>query len=78
VLLRSKTLVFCEVKTRSDATYGAAVEAVTPVKQARIRRLAVRWLAQERPVLGLVRPTELRFDVAAVTGESVEVVEGAF
>ncbi len=38
-------LVVVEVKTRSGAGYGGAAGAVTPAKQRRLRRLAVRWLA---------------------------------
>jgi putative endonuclease len=38
-------LVVCEVKTRSGLVYGTPVEAVTPAKAARLRRLASRWLA---------------------------------
>ena len=38
-------LVVCEVKTRSSTTFGTPVEAVTPAKAARLRRLAGRWLA---------------------------------
>jgi Holliday junction resolvase-like predicted endonuclease len=54
------------------------VEAVTAAKQARIRRLAVRWLAQEGPALGRARPDQLRFDVASVAGGLVDVLEAAF
>ena len=39
------TLVFCEVKARSGVGFGSPFEAITPVKAARLRRLAVRWLA---------------------------------
>lgn len=41
-------VVVCEVKTRSGTGYGAPEEAVTPVKAARIRRLACRWLQDNR------------------------------
>ena len=54
-------LVFCEVKTRRGVGFGHPVEAVTPVKQRRLRTLAQRWLAahdQHAP--------ELRFDVVGV------------
>jgi putative endonuclease len=55
------TLVICEVKTRRGLGYGTPIEAVTPMKAARLRRLAARWLA-ERPD----RPTQVRFDVIGV------------
>jgi putative endonuclease len=53
-------------------------EAVTRSKQARIRRLAVQWLADNGE-----RAAGLRFDVAAVVPDGrgqwiVDVFEGAF
>lgn len=39
-------LVICEVKTRSGLDFGAPLEAVTPVKARRLRRLAALWLAE--------------------------------
>lgn len=74
VLERDGVLVFCEVKARSSDRFGAAVEAVGPRKQARVRAAAVRFLAAG--ITGA--PRRIRFDVAAVTGGNVEVVEGAF
>ena len=73
-----RTFVFCEVKCRTSDAFGMPVEAVTRDKQARVRRLAARWL-EDAPVPA----REIRFDVASVTrapdGELVvEVLEGAF
>ena len=67
--------VVCEVKTRSSLNYGHPAEAVTVVKQRRIRRLAARWLAEGGPPFN---PTEIRFDVAAVLPGEISVIEGAF
>jgi putative endonuclease len=73
VAAQGETLVFCEVKARSSDAFGVPAEAVTATKQARLRRLATRWLdASDR------RPRELRFDVAAVLGDDLEVIENAF
>ena len=36
-------LVFVEVKTRSSVAFGHPLESVTPVKLARLRRLAAAW-----------------------------------
>jgi putative endonuclease len=71
-------LVFCEVKTRRSARFGAPVEAVTAAKQARLRRLAGRWL-EEHGTGGRA----VRFDVASVVpgsggGLEVSVLEAAF
>src|SRR5258708_22670349 len=65
VLRRGRTIVFCEVKTRSGTAFGEPVEAVGAVKQARLRRLAGRWLSENRARVGAA-PSELRFDVAAL------------
>jgi putative endonuclease len=78
VLRSGSTIVFCEVKTRRSVAFGLPAEAVTPAKQARIRRLAVQWLAE------CARSADvLRFDVAAVRpdgrgGWIVDVLEAAF
>lgn len=64
VLREGDVLVVCEVKTRSSVRYGTPHEAVTDIKVARLRRLAVRWV-EERGVavrdiridlVGIVRP----------------------
>jgi putative endonuclease len=73
IVKQGRRLVFCEVKTRTTTAFGAPAEAVTRPKQARIRRLAARWL-QEAPI----RAVSIRFDVAAVLGGEIEVIEGAF
>jgi putative endonuclease len=72
---RGPVLVVCEVKARSSVAFGSPLEAVTAAKQARLRRLALAWLEGAGPS---VRGTALRFDVAAVLGGDIEVVEGAF
>ncbi|MCU1452704.1 MAG: putative endonuclease related to Holliday junction resolvase [Acidimicrobiales bacterium] len=73
VLARGRRVVVCEVKTRTTAIYGVPAEAVTPAKQRRLRALAATWL-QEAPFA----PQEVRFDVAAILGGRLEVIEGAF
>lgn len=46
VLRDGDVLVFCEVKTRASAAFGAPLEAVTAAKVARLRRLAARWMRE--------------------------------
>jgi putative endonuclease len=70
---KGATLVFCEVKTRSSSAYGSPAAAVTADKQKRLRRLALRYLAEAS---GPRR--RLRFDVAAVTPDSIDIIESAF
>lgn len=60
VAQRDRLVVFCEVKTRQSARWGMPAEAVNHRKQARLRRLAARWLAEWRP--GSV---DIRFDVVS-------------
>ena len=78
---RDHVRVFCEVKTRRSTAFGTPAEAVTSLKQARIRRLAVLWLSTQT---GNTAPiTELRFDVASVVvGEggvaTLDIIEAAF
>ncbi|MGH9090817.1 MAG: YraN family protein [Acidimicrobiales bacterium] len=67
------TVVVCEVKARRSDRFGSPAEAVTPAKQRRVRRLGARWLREHR-----VRCREVRFDVAAVAGGRVTVLEAAF
>lgn len=74
VLRRGRSFVFCEVKARSTPAFGAPVEAVTRAKQARLRRLAARFLEEEAPV----RAREIRFDVVSILGGELSVIEGAF
>jgi putative endonuclease len=73
VLRQGATVVFCEVKSRSTARFGTPAEAVTHDKRQRIRHLAARWIEDSS-----FRPAQIRFDVAAVLGEELEVIEGAF
>jgi len=73
IVRRRRTIAFVEVKTRRTAAFGVPAEAVTPAKQARIRRLAAAWLAENE-----VRTDEVRFDVVAILGDDLEVIEAAF
>ena len=45
---RRRLLVFVEVKTRSTTAFGDPLEAVGEAKAIRVRRLASRWLADNR------------------------------
>jgi putative endonuclease len=55
-------LVVCEVKTRRSTVAGLPVEAVTPIKLARLRRLAAAWLAEHESGW-----PDVRIDVVSVT-----------
>jgi putative endonuclease len=65
-----RTLVVCEVKTRSTDRLASPAEAVTRAKAIRLRRLGVRWLSGQRSRRAedrlIERVTELRIDVIAI------------
>ncbi len=62
VAVDGRTVVFVEVKTRRSADAGHPVEAVDPIKQRRLTRLAVTFLKRR----GLLDESA-RFDIVAVT-----------
>lgn len=55
------TTIVIEVKTRSSLDYGHPLDAITPRKLARLRRLAGEWCSTQE---GL--PRHLRIDVIGV------------
>jgi putative endonuclease len=79
ICARGRTLVVCEVKARRSTTHGDPLEAVTTSKQRRLRLLAAAYLrSQAQAQAQASRWDEIRFDVAAVLGTDLHVVEGAF
>jgi putative endonuclease len=62
-----------EVKARATNSFGSPFEAVTQVKQKKLRIAATKFLASHRDLHG-----EIRFDVVAVLGTQVEVLHNAF
>jgi putative endonuclease len=89
VALDGDVLVMCEVKTRRGVGFGTPLDAVTPAKAARLRRLALRWLADQRSSVlegsasEFARYAEVRFDVVSVLRPvsgptTVEHLRGAF
>jgi putative endonuclease len=76
VAAQRRTLVVCEVKTRSDARFGSPLEAVSRQKRSRLRRLAVRWVIAHGVLFD-----EIRIDVIGVLrdpagGFTIEHVQG--
>jgi putative endonuclease len=79
VARRGRLHVFCEVKARSSAAFGLPMEAVGALKQARVRRLAALWFAEQPLGYGPRRHGgPVRFDVVSILNGEVEVIEGAF
>jgi len=56
------TCVFVEVRSRTGADHGHALEAITPHKRAQVIRTARRYLDAETP-----GASGYRFDVIAIT-----------
>jgi putative endonuclease len=73
IVALANTVVFCEVKTRSSDAFGVPASAVDWKKQRKLRALAAIWLQAAD-----VRPRAVRFDVASVLKQRVEVFEAAF
>jgi putative endonuclease len=81
VLSDGRTLVFCEVKTRSLGSGGEPFDKLDLTKQAQVRRMAAAWLAEvtDRPW-----HDDLRFDAVGVLLDRqgglvrLDHVQGAF
>ncbi len=65
VVLHCGSLVAVEVKTRRGEGFGDPLEAITPVKLARLRRLVVAFADEHREALG-GRARALRVDAVSV------------
>ena len=71
-----QVMVVCEVKTRSSTTFGTPLEAITRTKQARLRRLASRWLVAHGVLfdevridaVGLIRRPSGEYEIEHVRG----------
>ena len=75
VVERAEVTVFVEVKARASDRFGSPALAVDRRKQQRLRRIAALWLAEQGH---RAAARTVRFDVVAVTGTRLEVIEGAF
>ena len=73
IALDDETLLFVEVKLRSNERYGTPGEAVNCAKRRRICRAALTYLHE----IGEVE-VPMRFDVIEVTPDGVNHLPGAF
>jgi putative endonuclease len=73
VALDGAALVFVEVKTRSSRAFGGPADAVDHRKAARVRRLAVRWMAARRESGDATFWQSIRFDVVTVVRQRSEM-----
>ncbi len=69
-----KTLVFLEVKGRSNEKFGSPFEAVNKSKQIKIIKTALHFIKQNN-----IKPEEIRFDVVGIMPDSkIEHLKNAF
>jgi putative endonuclease len=61
---QGEILIFVEVKTRKNETYGRPFSAVNKEKRKRLSRAAVNYLKKKN-----IKPEYIRFDVIEVVGE---------
>lgn len=73
VMKDSHTLVFIEVRLRKNTQYGSPLETVNNIKQGRIIKAAQAFLQDAKS-----KDPQCRFDVVAITPNSIEHVEDAF
>ncbi len=70
------TVVFVEVKTRSNLSFGYPFESVNLKKQERLKRIALNYLKVAN------YPTKIRFDVISISSENglskIEHIKEAF
>jgi putative endonuclease len=69
---RDGTLVFVEVRVRTDNRHGGAANSVTATKQRRLVLAATHYL------MAFASPPPCRFDVVAIDGNSLDWLRGAF
>ena len=67
------TIVVIEVKARATNNFGTPFESVTLAKQKKLRITTTKFLAANPQLHG-----EIKFDVAAVLGTKIEVLQNAF
>ncbi|MSZ61269.1 MAG: hypothetical protein F2650_07885 [Actinobacteria bacterium] len=73
VARRGNLIAVCEVKARATNVYGSPLEAMTELKQQRVRRAGFAFL-RSLEESGL----QIRFDVASVLGTQLEMHEDIF
>lgn len=69
------TLIFVEVKTRSNENFGRPAAAVNRAKRKKLSRAAMHFLKKRK-----LRPPYIRFDVVEVIGDKPDIrhIQNAF
>ncbi|HEY1556230.1 MAG TPA: YraN family protein [Kofleriaceae bacterium] len=73
VAFHGEVLCFVEVRSRANADHGDAAEAVDRRKQKQVARIALYFISLRDPVF-----QRSRFDVVAITGDRVELIQDAW
>jgi putative endonuclease len=66
-------LVFVEVRSRRNAEYGSALDAVSWHKRRKVSRVAMNYIAYRKPRFDVAR-----FDVIAITGAELVHIKDAW
>ena len=73
VARRGNVIAVCEVKARATSNFGSPLEAMTELKQQRVRRAGFAFIRTLNE-----SGIHVRFDVAAVLGTKLEMYEDIF
>ena len=74
VASRGRTVVFCEVKSKSGTRFGDPLEMVTAEKVRRVHQASELWLARRPAFAGFT----VRYDIIAVRGRRLQCLRAAF
>lgn len=72
VMRDGNTLVFVEVRSRSQSAFGGAGASITPAKQGKLIRAAEQYLLQQRGSI------PCRFDAVLIDGDQLQWLKNAF
>ncbi len=71
-----RTLVICEVKTRSGTRCGTPLEAISRQKLSRLRRLAARWISRQAAAFDAIRIDAIGLSGDGDGGYTIDHVRG--
>lgn len=69
---KDQEIIFVEVKTRQNETFGHAIESITPKKIARLQIAAWKFLEKNE-----LTHRDFRFDIITITRGKIEHFENA-
>ncbi len=72
ILREGATLVFVEVRSRANSSFGGAAASITQAKQAKLIRAAQHYLSQQTSL------PPCRFDAILIEGDELQWLKHAF